>query len=93
MKAREPQDPLCDAVDLAVDTDPLKLRDALWAVLAIERTDRRFVRADDPETTQWMVGHDAALDDVRKAIASALGVRFYPTDKITPLPTNKASQP
>lgn len=48
---------------------------ALQGVLDVERADRRFVRADDPETTRWMMGWDECLDEVRKIIASALSIQ------------------
>lgn len=48
----------------------LDLARRIDAALAIEATDRGFVRADDPETTRWMQGYDTCRDEFRSALTA-----------------------
>ncbi|MCU1671056.1 MAG: hypothetical protein JWP40_3983 [Blastococcus sp.] len=56
--------------DLGADgkSEVERLKAAEQRVREIERTDRGFIRADDPETTQWMLGWDEAIDTVKKTL-------------------------
>lgn len=65
---------LFEAVDLAVDTNPLGLRDVLNAVLNLDQ------RADTFSHHPEDIGYCEAVRDMRRAIASALGIQEGDTD-------------
>ena len=63
-------DKLSDAIDIAVDTDPLLLRDALEAVLVIcDRLDNGIVGGSNEQAR-------FVAEQYRREIARALGVSY-----------------
>lgn len=83
LKAME-QPIICHPDDQAILTEVT--RQLPWAGLHPVKTSTLI-----PPGTAIMINRDA-LDDWKRQPPD-FGVRFYPSDKITPLPTNKASQP
>lgn len=77
---------ILNGYDIAAAGQIDHLTGAIRAVLGMERTDRGFVRADDPETTRWMMGYDEALDEVQKIIAAELGIPDVPSGGPEPWP-------
>lgn len=59
---------LYDEIETTVDTDPLKLRDALYAVLAVCRNAEEM---SDGQRREWCAPTPMAI---RRAIAETLGV-------------------